>query len=56
MEEKGKKIKLLDIGCGVGNFLDRAAACGISSITGLEATHSIAKFLKKRGKNDTIEG
>lgn len=50
IEDKlGKKGKLLDVGCALGDFLIEAKARGWKEIEGLELSHYAVNFARQRG-------
>ena len=50
----GYDISILDIGCGPGNFLDRAAVIGIQHRVGIDPLRQVVTFNRMRGKQHCV--
>lgn len=44
-----KNCKILDLGCGLGNYLCAAKNCGYQNVIGVDGSDSVAEFCKKEG-------
>lgn len=46
---KNKNCRILDLGCGMGNYLLAAKKCGYRNVIGVDASKSVVSFCKKDG-------
>lgn len=44
-----KKCKILDLGCGLGNYLYAVKKCGYKNVVGVDSSKSVVEFCKERG-------
>lgn len=44
-----KQCRILDIGCGLGNYILAAKACGYNNVEGVDCSETVVRFCREGG-------